>query len=126
MRESIRYLTNKIKLVSDFFNSQDVFLVFTIILVASASFGLGRLSKITEIVDVTADGIAKTNTPFSWDPSTDQFYFKTNSQVFEKIMSRYGYSKDYILKEFNLRSKLIYILFSERVYDFDKKIKKIC
>ena len=48
MRESIRYLTNKIKLVSDFFNSQDVFLVFTIILVASASFGLGRLSKITE------------------------------------------------------------------------------
>ena len=41
-----------------------------------------RMSKITEIVDVTADGITKTNTPFSWDPSSDRFYFKTHSRVF--------------------------------------------
>lgn len=78
-----------------------------------------RLTKITEIVDVTPDGIAKTNTPFSWDPKRDQFFFKTDSKVFTKIMERYGLSREQILNEFNLRVKLIYSLFQKRIFDFD-------
>lgn len=48
MKRSIRYLSRKIKLINDFFNKKDIFLVFLIILTSIASFGLGRLSKIEE------------------------------------------------------------------------------
>ncbi|MCG2694640.1 hypothetical protein L6261_00970, partial [Candidatus Parcubacteria bacterium] len=48
MKESIKYLSNKIKLSGDLINNQDVFLVIAIILVSLASFGLGRLSKTDE------------------------------------------------------------------------------
>lgn len=78
-----------------------------------------RLSKITEIIDVTSEGIARTNTPFYWDPAKDQFLSKTNSRVFEKIVARYGISTEQVLNEFNLRVKLIHSMFKERIFDFD-------
>lgn len=46
MSESIKYLVDKIKLISNFFNKNDIFVVFLIILTSTASFGLGRLSLI--------------------------------------------------------------------------------
>ncbi len=78
-----------------------------------------RLTKVTEIVDVTPEGIAKTNTPFVWDPASDKFFFKTDSKVMEKIMMRYGLSKEELLTEFKLRTKLIYELFRRNIFDFD-------
>ncbi len=48
MKESIKYLLNKIKLIGGLANNHDVFVVIMIILVSLASFGLGRLSKSEE------------------------------------------------------------------------------
>src|SRR3989344_9543804 len=47
-----------------------------------------KLREIVEIINVTPDGIALTNTPFVWNPSDDRFYFKKNSKIFEKIGKR--------------------------------------
>jgi type IV secretory pathway ATPase VirB11/archaellum biosynthesis ATPase/intein/homing endonuclease len=84
-----------------------------------------RLSKITEVVDVTAEGVAKTNTPFVWDPASDKFFFKTDSKVFEKIMMKYGLTKDELQREFRLRTKLIFEMFKRKVVDFDSVQKVI-
>jgi flagellar protein FlaI len=83
-----------------------------------------RLSSITEVVDVTSEGVAKTNTPFVWDPATDKFFFKTDSKVFEKIMMKYGLSKDELHKEFKLRTKLVFEMFKRKIFDFDS-VQKI-
>ena len=48
MRESIGYLINKIKSAIRLLNKNDVFIVILIIFSSTASFGLGRLSKIEE------------------------------------------------------------------------------
>ncbi len=77
-----------------------------------------RLRQVTEIVDVTAEGIALTNIPFKWNPSEDSFYFKTESKVFEKICKRYGISKKDLLKEFHIRTKLLFTLYKKKIYDF--------
>ena len=78
-----------------------------------------RLTSIVEVIEVTPDGVAKTNTPFTWDAATDRFYFKTESKVFEKIMRRYGLTREELVREFNLRTKLIYELYKRKVFDFD-------
>ena len=78
-----------------------------------------RLTKITEVIEVSADGTAKTNTPFTWDAATDKFYFKTDSRIFEKIMMRYGLSKENIQNEFSIRTKIIYELYRRKINDFD-------
>ncbi|MBU1557708.1 hypothetical protein KKC45_01995 [Patescibacteria group bacterium] len=49
MRESIRYLLNKIKLIGEALENKDVFVVLLIVLTSFTSFGLGRLSKIDEL-----------------------------------------------------------------------------
>lgn len=49
MRESIKYLVGKIKLIKTISNDPDFFIVILIILIGGASFGLGRLSKIEEL-----------------------------------------------------------------------------
>ncbi len=77
-----------------------------------------RLREIIEIIDVTSEGIAVTNTPFVWNPSEDNFYFKTESKVFEKICKRYGLTREQLVKEFELRTKLLFTLYKNRVYDF--------
>ncbi len=48
MRESIKYLANKIKLIGEFVQKDDIFVILLIIFISFASFGLGRLSKIDE------------------------------------------------------------------------------
>ena len=67
--------------------------------------------KIVEIINVTPEGIAMTNTPFVWNPSEDQFYFKKNSKIFEKISKREGVKIESLELEFRRRSNLIYKLF---------------
>ena len=55
-----------------------------------------KLKEIVEIVNVTPEGVAITNTPFVWNSAQDQFYFKRNSKIFEKISKRYGISMEEI------------------------------
>ncbi|MBU4308299.1 MAG: type II/IV secretion system ATPase subunit [Nanoarchaeota archaeon] len=79
-----------------------------------------KLKEIVEIVDISPTGVALTNTPFVWNPSDDQFYFKSGSRIFEKICKRYGMKMEELELEFRKRVQLIYKLFINRVFEFDK------
>ena len=79
-----------------------------------------KLREIVEIVNITPEGVAMTNTPFVWNPGDDQFYFKKNSKIFEKISGRYGKTMDELEKEFRKRVQLVYKLFQEKIYEMDE------
>ncbi len=79
-----------------------------------------RLSSIVEVVKVDPDGVALTNTPFIWNPGEDRFYFKKDSKVFNKISSRYGLTREELLKEFSIRTKLLNIWLKGKIFDFEK------
>ncbi len=79
-----------------------------------------KLKEIVEIINVTPDGIALTNTPFIWNPSDDSFYFKKNSKIFDKIAKRFGITREEIENEFRLRVKLIYNMYQNRIFDYQK------
>ena len=79
-----------------------------------------RLREIVELIDVSSEGIALTNTPFVWNPSDDDFYFKKNSKVFEKISNRYGINTRDLESEFRIRTQLIYELFKRKIFEFKK------
>lgn len=79
-----------------------------------------RLREIVEVVKVEKDGTALTNTPFSWNPADDKFYFKRDSKVFEKIISKYGLSREALQEEFNIRTRLLYKLFQDKVLGYDE------
>jgi flagellar protein FlaI len=78
-----------------------------------------KVREIVEIVNVNPDGIAITNTPFTWDPSNDKFYFKKDSKVFDKISKRYGLSLEELNQEFSKRIQLVYQLYKNKVFKFD-------
>lgn len=78
-----------------------------------------KLREIVEIVNISADGVALTNTPFVWNSSDNNFYFKKNSRIFEKISQRVGISMDEIQTEFNRRIKLIYELQRRKIFGFE-------
>lgn len=77
-----------------------------------------KLREIVEMINVTPDGIAMTNTPFVWNPSDDQFYFKKNSRIFEKITERYGLRAEELDMEFRKRVHLLYNLYQNKVFKF--------
>ena len=79
-----------------------------------------KLKEIVEIINVNSEGVAVTNTPFKWDPATDQFYFKKTSKVFEKIKKRYGLEEEALEIEFKKRVQLIYKLYQLRIFEFEK------
>jgi len=79
-----------------------------------------RLREIVEVIKVQEDGTALTNTPFSWNPADDQFYFKKDSKIFDKISEKAGVSKEDLHKEFGIRTKLIYALFQNKVFGYDE------
>jgi len=79
-----------------------------------------KLREIVEIVNVTSDGVALTNTPFIWNPQDDQFYFKKNSKTFEKIAKRYGIQIQELDLEFRKRVKLLYNLFRMKIFSFNQ------
>ena len=79
-----------------------------------------KLKEIVEIINVRNDGVALTNTPFVWNPADDQFYFKKNSTIFEKISRRYGIDTREIEAEFVTRVKLIYRLFQLKIFEYEK------
>ncbi|MDP3991957.1 MAG: type II/IV secretion system ATPase subunit [Nanoarchaeota archaeon] len=79
-----------------------------------------KLKEIVEILNVTNEGVALTNTPFIWNPSDDSFYFKKNSKIFEKIAKRYGITTQEIDAEFKLRVKLLYVLYQNKIFDYQE------
>jgi flagellar protein FlaI len=66
-----------------------------------------KLREIVEIVNVSPEGIAVTNTPFFWNARDDVFYFKKTSHVFGKIAKRFGFTMAELEKEFKLRTFLL-------------------
>jgi flagellar protein FlaI len=79
-----------------------------------------KLREIVEIVNVNPNGVAITNTPFKWDSKNDEFYFKQNSRVFEKITKRYGISIEELSREFRRRSQLLYRLYQQKIFGFQE------
>jgi len=79
-----------------------------------------KLREIVEIVNVNPDGVAITNTPFTWNPGDDRFYFKKSSRVFEKISKRYGIKIDEMETEFRKRVLVLYQLFDKKKFGFEE------
>lgn len=78
-----------------------------------------KLREIVEVIKVEADGTTTTNTPFKWSPADDKFYFKNDSKIFDKISEKFGISREDLQSEFQIRSKLIYALFQNKVFGYD-------
>ncbi|MDO8622698.1 MAG: type II/IV secretion system ATPase subunit [archaeon] len=83
-----------------------------------------KLREVVEIINVNPEGIAMTNTPFMWNAADDQFYYKKNSKIFEKIAKRYGITKEELDLEFKRRVQLIYNLYEKKIFEF-KKVQDI-
>ncbi len=79
-----------------------------------------KLKEVVELINVTPEGIAVTNTPFVWNPSNDQFYFKKGSKIFEKISRRVGISVEELQREFQRRTQLLYRMYERKIFDFQK------
>jgi flagellar protein FlaI len=83
-----------------------------------------KLREITEIINVTNEGTAVTNTPFLWNAMEDRFYFKGNNKIFEKIARRFGLGVEEINSEFMKRVKLLYFLYEQKIFGF-KEVQDI-
>ncbi len=79
-----------------------------------------RLREIVEIVNITPEGVAMTNTPFVWNPADDQFYFKRNSKIFEKIARRFGTNISEIEAEFRRKVQVIHKISQNKMFDFNE------
>ena len=84
-----------------------------------------KIREVSEIVNVNKDGTALINTPLTWDPKTDAFYFKKQSKVFERISMKYGLPLEKLQREFAVRSKLLYELSKNKVWGFEEVQKVI-
>ncbi len=84
-----------------------------------------KVSSIDEIIEVK-EGIGGevTNNVFKWDPKTDTFMFNPNSKIFEKISVHYGFTKEQVMNEFKIRSKLLRELYKRGIVDF-KRVQQI-
>lgn len=111
-----RLETPPIELSPTLLNVLDCLCIMTHAIVQNQS--TRKLKEIVEIINVTDEGVAMTNTPFIWTPSDNQFYFKKNSKIFEKISKRYGLPMEEIELEFRKRVQLIYILQKRKIFKF--------
>jgi len=111
-----RLETPPINLSPTLINTLDVVAITTHAIVKKQS--TRRLRGIVEIINVSPQGIAMTNTPYIWNPKNDRFYFKKQSKVFEKISKRYGISPQELQGEFYIRTRLIYEMYKRRIFDY--------
>lgn len=77
-----------------------------------------KLREIVEIINVQSNGTAITNTPFIWNASDNNFYFKKNSRIFEKIARTSGLSLGEIELEFKRRIQIIYKSVQQKIFGF--------
>jgi len=83
-----------------------------------------KLGEIDEILEVGENGKAKKNVVFLWDPKKDDFYFKSQSKVFENIETHYGIPKEKLYNEFKLRTLLLKRLYQKGIKEF-REVQKI-
>ena len=79
-----------------------------------------KLKEVVEIINVTLDGIALTNTPFVWNALENEFYSKKNSKIFEKIRKRYGIRVEELEVEFKRRVQLLYKIYQQGIFKFEE------
>lgn len=79
-----------------------------------------KLKEVVEIINVTLDGIALTNTPFVWNPMENEFYSKKDSKIFEKIRKRYGIKVEELEVEFRRRVQLLYQIYQRKIFKFEE------
>ncbi len=78
-----------------------------------------RLRSIVEILKIQENiGHAVTNTPFVWDPATDRFYSKSDSKIFDRLVTRYGIPREKINQEFKRRTLLLMKLYALNISGF--------
>jgi len=83
-----------------------------------------RLKEIVEIVSAPDVGKITKNSPFKWDPRSDTFFFKTDSKVFDKLITQKGISREELANEFRLRTQLLLRLYQNNIVDF-KRVQDI-
>jgi len=79
-----------------------------------------KLKEVVEIINVTPDGIALTNTPFIWNAMEDEFYSKKSSKIFEKIRKRYGIKVEDLEMEFRKRVQLLHQIYQKKIFKFEE------
>ena len=79
-----------------------------------------KLKEVVEIINVTPEGIALTNTPFVWNALENEFYSKKNSKIFEKIRKRYGIKIEELEVEFRKRVQLLNQLYQRKIFKFEE------
>ena len=83
-----------------------------------------RIREISEIIRISDDGRAETNTSFFWDPRSDNYVFQGQSYVFQKISTRQGVQLDQLYREYQLRSRLLAKLTQQNILEF-KQVQDI-
>jgi flagellar protein FlaI len=84
-----------------------------------------RLREVSEIINITPDGVSTINTPFKWNPGDDKFYSQQKSIVLDKISIRFGIPKERLLEELSVRTKLLYAMYQRRVLSYNDVQKVI-
>jgi len=81
-----------------------------------------RLKSAIEIINVSEGkvGAAQVNEPFVWRPTTDKFYFKTDSKIFEKIIHEFGLSPKKLSEEFRRRTLLLMKMYELNITEFNQ------
>jgi archaeal flagellar protein FlaI len=113
-----RLETPPIDLSPSLLNTLDVVCIMTHAIVNKQE--TRKLKQIVEVINVSQDGVAMTNAPFIWNPNDDQFYFKKNSKIFEKIAKRYGLKMADIELEFKRRAQLMEKLKEKKIFKFEE------
>ena len=87
---------------------------------------LRKVVSVDEIIKISegATGEAVSNKVFKWDPRTDVFSFNTNSKVFDNIAVHYGFTKEQVMNEFRLRTRLLKELYKKGILSF-KEVQHI-
>ncbi|PIN93276.1 hypothetical protein COU61_00935 [Candidatus Pacearchaeota archaeon CG10_big_fil_rev_8_21_14_0_10_35_13] len=84
-----------------------------------------RLREIVEVVSVDAQGNTKTNTPFLWNPAGDTFFYKKDIKAFEKLSLRFGITYEQMIKELELRARLLYEMLRRGIIEFEEVQREV-
>ncbi len=79
-----------------------------------------RLRKIVEVINIKPDGTATTANPFVWSPADDRFYYSKESGMFAKISEKFGIPKEELIKEFEIRTKLLYKMYLKKILGYEE------
>ena len=105
-----RLETNPINLSPSLVESMDAIVIMTQVKISEKP--TRRVKSIAEIIKINQKvGSANINVPFVWNPANDKFFYKTNSYIFEKLITQHGISKEKLDTEFRRRTLLLHKLY---------------